>query len=157
MILPEIFRDVLKDYKDVDFVIVGDGELHQPLEKAFKEKGVKVFFTGTVKPSEVANYMRAMDIMILPSLNEGWPCVIKEAQACGCYVIGSNNGGIPEAIGEHGSVYPLDENFTNHVIQKILELFKNHIPSEKISKNLDLYHWEQTIKEEIKCYSAAPK
>lgn len=38
---------------------------------------------------EVPYYMNAIDVMILPSRNEGWPCIVLEAQACGVPVAGS--------------------------------------------------------------------
>jgi len=152
LLLPEIFMEVLKRYKDTDFVIIGDGILRRQLQKSFEEKEVNVTFTGTISPQKVANYMRAMDILILPSKNEGWPCVIKEAQACGCYVIGSNNGGIPEAIGDYGSVYPTKGDFINLAKEKIIELFNNPHFLLKTPENLERFHWDNIVKKEIGFY-----
>ncbi len=45
-----------------------------------------------------------MNVIILPSRNEGFGAVVIEAQACGTCVVGSNNGGIPEAIGSEDYV-----------------------------------------------------
>jgi len=66
--------------------------------------GLDVHFTGMLPQAEVAKWMNAMDVMILPSRNEGFGMVIVEAQGCGTSVVGSSNGGIPEAIGNGGIV-----------------------------------------------------
>jgi len=42
--------------------------------------------------------MRAIDIYVNSSLSESFPNGLLEAMACGCCVIGSNVGGIPELI-----------------------------------------------------------
>lgn len=42
--------------------------------------------------------IRACDVVVLPSLNEGLPNLAIEAQACGRPVLGTNAGGIPEAV-----------------------------------------------------------
>ena len=49
----------------------------------------------------VAHWMRAMDIFVLPSLSEAFSNSLLEAMACGCCVVGSRVGGTPELIGEN--------------------------------------------------------
>jgi glycosyltransferase involved in cell wall biosynthesis len=56
---------------------------------------------------DVADWMRGMDIFVNSSETESFPNALLEAMACGCCVIGSSAGGIPELIshGEDGLVF----------------------------------------------------
>jgi glycosyltransferase involved in cell wall biosynthesis len=153
LILPEIFEKIKKEYSDVCFVIVGKGNLKSELKKQFEEKNIKVRFTGRLEQKEVAEYMRAMDVMILPSKNEGWPCVILEAQACGTYTVGSNQGGIPEAIGEVGKTFELDEKFVENISNEIVYKLKNGYDTNKILNRVKNYTWEETVKKEIDVFN----
>jgi len=58
--------------------------------------------------ADAARWMRLMDIFVLPSRSEGFPNALLEAMACGCAVIGSAVGGIPELIddGRDGFLFP---------------------------------------------------
>lgn len=64
-------------------LLVGDGHLRTEIEQMCAVKGLtdKIIFTGVVpNPQEFYN---AMDFFLLPSLFEGYPLVITEAQANG--------------------------------------------------------------------------
>lgn len=65
---------------------------------------VCVFIPG--QPN-VADWMRTMDIYINSSYSESFPNGLLEAMACGCCVIGSRVGGIPELVthGENGLTF----------------------------------------------------
>jgi len=78
--------------------------------------------------------------------------VIKEAQACGVYVIGSDKGGIPEAVGDRGSVFPLDEKFAKLVSEKAIKLFKENNNVLKIIQGIEQFTWESIVKKEIALY-----
>ena len=66
------------------------------------EDGRRVIVTGHEEaPSEVARRLRLADVVVQPSLWEGLPNAVLEAMACERVVVGSDAGGIPEAI-EHG-------------------------------------------------------
>lgn len=94
--LPAIFESIRKLLPNTFFIVVGDGPLRGYLKNRLRN--LNALFTGNVPQTDVALYMNALDVLVLPSRNEGWPCVVLEAQACGTLVVGSDKGGIPEAV-----------------------------------------------------------
>ena len=64
--------------------------------------------------------MNTMDVMILPSKREGFGCVVTEANACGAAVVGSNAGGIPEAIGIEENVVNDGEGFEERSAKRVV-------------------------------------
>jgi glycosyltransferase involved in cell wall biosynthesis len=79
-------------------VMIGGGALEGPARALAKANGSPVIFAGRKLAGEVANYMRAADLLCLPSKNEGVPNVILEAFASGLPVLASDVGGIPEVL-----------------------------------------------------------
>jgi len=115
--LPEIFYEINKQ-KEVDFLVVGDGPLKKEIEQRCKEKNLNVLFAGKIPHDEIPKYMNAMDVMILPSRNEGFGAVVIEAQSCGVPVVGSDNGGIPEAVGNGGIIVKEGDYFEKDLLQQ---------------------------------------
>lgn len=70
---------------------VGDGPLRQAAEAALEKEGLRdrVIFTGV--RADVERLMQAMDVFILPSMFEGLPVVLVEAQAGGLYCLCGQN------------------------------------------------------------------
>jgi glycosyltransferase involved in cell wall biosynthesis len=58
----------------------------------------RVHIADCLSPENISGYMRAADVILLPSLQEGLPNVAMEASACARPVFGSNVGGVPEVI-----------------------------------------------------------
>ena len=84
-------------------VFVGDGPLRPLLERLAREvSGVEL--AGWLSPEAVRARMAAAWSLLVPSVvasdgdAEGLPSVVPEAMAAGCAVIGSNEGGIAEAV-----------------------------------------------------------
>jgi glycosyltransferase involved in cell wall biosynthesis len=152
MLLPNIFEKVKRQYDDVNFVIVGDGELRYKLQKLCEQKLLDVSFTGFLSQEKVADYMRAMDVMVLPSKKEGFGAVLVEAQACGTYCIGSDRGGIPEAIGNKDAIFSLEDDFIENASKHILNILENGFFQGKILKRVEAYTWEHITDKVIKLY-----
>lgn len=89
--LIDIMKEIIKDNKNVILLIIGDGELKRKLiDKVNKLKLEKyVFFMG--KCNNVNELMQAMDIFVFPSIHEGFPITLVEAQCSGLPCIVSNN------------------------------------------------------------------
>lgn len=96
-----------KQFPNLVYVVVGDGPDRKRLESMAQELGVYVVFTGEVEDTELAAWYALCDVFVLvptPTAHdvEGFGMVLVEAQAAGKPVIGSQSGGVPEAVGEAG-------------------------------------------------------
>jgi glycosyltransferase involved in cell wall biosynthesis len=150
--LPDIFRLIYSEITDVEFIIIGDGKLGSELEKRIERFGLPCKFTGSILQNEVAAYMQAMDALILPSKREGLGCVLLEARACGTYVVGSDVGGIPEAIGSAGQVFQLDADFISNVSDAIIHKLKEGYDSMGIAEDVKSCTWDFVANKEIKIF-----
>lgn len=81
--LLEIFAEYLKSNPDSVLMLVGKGELEEQIRKKAEELGItdKIIFTGV--RSDIPQILSAMDIFVFPSLYEGMPNTVIEAQATG--------------------------------------------------------------------------
>ena len=149
--LPEIFYEINKQ-KEVDFLVVGDGPLKKEIEQRCKEKNLNVLFTGKIPHDEIPKYMNAMDVMILPSRNEGFGAVVIEAQSCGVPVVGSDNGGIPEAVGNGGIIVKEGDYFEKRFATAVIELLDNPIDSETLRQRSLSFSWQNIVNKELEIY-----
>ena len=91
-------------------VAAGIGEMRGDLEARARALGVaeRVRFVGKVGHEDVAWWMAAGDVFVLPSLSEGLPTVVCEAMAVGRPVVATAVDGTPEIVeeGETGYLVP---------------------------------------------------
>lgn len=96
----------LAAHRKAALYLVGDGVLRRDLEERARALRVadKIIFTGAKRHEEIPLWMNMADCLILPSLHEGFGCVLLEASACKCPIIATRVGGIPDIInhGENG-------------------------------------------------------
>lgn len=129
----EIFNEVQKIEKESVLLLVGEGSLRESIEKRIDELGLNdnVILTGI--RSDVNDLMQAMDVFLLPSLYEGLPVTMVEAQASGLKCIISDR-------------VPIECKLTNNVEQIKLE----ESPQKWAREILKYQKYErQNTKEEI--------
>ncbi len=101
-------RDVLADFPNAIFAVVGDGPDREKLERLARELGIResVVFTGpcTNMPGAYAS----MDVFALASLDEGMPMAVLEALASRKAVVATSVGAVPRLVipGETGLLVP---------------------------------------------------
>lgn len=86
--------------ENVRFIIFGEGELKEKLQKLAKELDVsnRVNFKGFVSHNEMQKFLKTCDIFIRPSLSEGFGNSFIEAMAAHVPVIATPVGGIPDFL-----------------------------------------------------------
>jgi glycosyltransferase involved in cell wall biosynthesis len=77
-----------------------EGRFEQQIRDTIAETGMggRVSMLGPVPPAELPLLMSAADLFCLGSDMEGWPNVVHEAQGCGCPVVATSVGGVPDMI-----------------------------------------------------------
>ena len=84
--------------RDVQLIIVGDGEERERLQRQADDSGLHERVTFLGHRDDMADIFPALDVFCLPSLNEGLPRVIIEAQSCGVPVVASDVGAMRDAV-----------------------------------------------------------
>lgn len=89
--------------------VVGIGPEGETLRRVARdlELADQVEFVGSRTGSQLARLLNAHRVLVVPSIwHEPFGIVALEGCACGCAVIGSDSGGLPEAIGPCGVTFP---------------------------------------------------
>jgi glycosyltransferase involved in cell wall biosynthesis len=94
-------RGILEKFPGAKFVVVGEGPDRKQLEALAQELGIagSVYFAGY--RDDMPRVYAGLDLMVMPSLDEGLPMTLLEAMAARCAVVASAVGAVPELI-EHG-------------------------------------------------------
>jgi len=90
--------ELLNKSEDFGFklTMVGDGPELEKCKRFVLEKDLKnVIFTGYIEGIQKHNCLANADILFLPSLSEGLPCVIMEGMLYGLAIVTRPIGGIP--------------------------------------------------------------
>lgn len=153
-ILPDIFESIKENYKNVEFMVLGDGNLKSKIVDQCMKKQLKVRFLGHVNQCQVPYYINAMDVLILPSRAEGFPSVVIEANACGVKVVGSNASGIPEAVGRFGEIINEGRDFEEKFSRKVVDVLKSDYNSEELRNRTLEFKWEYISAREIEVYKS---
>jgi glycosyltransferase involved in cell wall biosynthesis len=89
---------VIREVPDARFMIVGEGELRDALERQIKDLGLErhVFLTGF--RDDAVGLTKSCDLFVMSSVTEGLGSAMLDAMACERPVVASATGGIPEAV-----------------------------------------------------------
>lgn len=80
------------------FVLFGDGELREEMERLVERNGLQERMTFAGVTAQILDIIAMMDVLLLTSAFEGLPNVVLEAQWVGTPVVATRAGGTPEAV-----------------------------------------------------------
>lgn len=108
--LIDVFFELQKKRDDARLLLVGKGELEAEIRKKCESLDIidKVIFTGV--RSDLPSLYSAMDVFLFPSLYEGMPNALIEAQACGLPCIVSDTVTKEAIVGLNSKIQTLDVN-----------------------------------------------
>ena len=132
--LIDIFNEVYKRDNDAILMLVGEGELKKEIENKVKSLGLEksVIFTGVRE--DVNNIMQSFDLFILPSLFEGFPVTMVEAQAEGLKCIISDK--VPKECDITGNVQIISLEETKEKWAEEILKYKNSYKKESMYEKI---------------------
>jgi glycosyltransferase involved in cell wall biosynthesis len=133
-LLLQAFAKIAPEFPQATLAIVGSGPIENELKALAKNIGIMnrcLFEPATIY---VAEWLRCIDIFVLPSLAEALSNSIMEAMACGCSVIASDVGGNPELVldGRTGLL------FESGNVDQLTQRLRLLIPNEELRKRLSM-------------------
>jgi glycosyltransferase involved in cell wall biosynthesis len=116
-------RELCKTFPGLKIVIAGEGPDRNRIEEMIQQYGLQSSVVLAGQQSNMPAVYAAMDIFVLPSLNEGLPMTVLEAMAASKPVIATRVGAIPSVIkdGENGLlVAPKDSEGLRNAVASLL-------------------------------------
>ena len=151
-------------FKDFKLVLVGGAFLNrdlnhpelaslQEVHELVKKNGLEavVMMPGQIGISDLVGFYNLASLYIQPSLYEGFGIPVLEAMKCGCPVLSSNAGSLPEVGGEAALYFnPEDLGRMVNQINKLLNNDKEQLELVKKGiKRADKFSWKRVAKETL--------
>ena len=142
----------LVNQKSVDLVITGaDMGLGKQLEKEASEKGVRMHRLGHIDDETYRSVLAAAEMLVLPSEYEAFGIVLLEAAAAETAVIGTNVGGIPEAMSPGNNGLIVEYNDVDNLSKSIATLLDDAKMCKEMGKAGRVwaknFSWDSILKE----------
>lgn len=100
--LLQLAKHIIKSYADVDFVMVGDGELSEEVERVIdSDEDMKNRVHRINYISEVSKFVKSIDGLIIASVYEGLPIVTIEAMCVGTPILSTDVGDVALFVNEN--------------------------------------------------------
>lgn len=145
-VLPAVLQRVAEAVPGARFVVAGGG----PDEGSFgaEVRGTlgegRVECLGYVPNTEVASLMTSAHVLLVPSLEEGFPRRLLEAMACGLPFVAANVGGVAEVVGPLARRYLFPAGDASQAANHVVELLNNaevrDALAEEGSRQVQRYH-----------------
>ncbi|MEO8050183.1 MAG: glycosyltransferase family 4 protein [Acidobacteriota bacterium] len=130
--LIDAFAQVRDSAPGLKLLIVGDGTMLAPLQQRVRERGLEQQCVFQPAVGDVREWLREIDIFVLPSLSEALSNSLLEAMASGCAVVASRVGGNPELVrdGDTGLLFTVEN------VEDLASQLRALIGSESLRKQL---------------------
>lgn len=114
----------------------------------------EIILTGYVEEIDLPAIYSMAEVLVYPSIYEGFGLPPLEAMACGCPVIASNTSSLPEVVGDAGIlINPYDVEALKQAILSVIrdDALRNLLRDRGLER-AKMFSWEKTAKEVLKCF-----
>jgi len=126
-ILLDALTEVVNKFQAMMLFIVGDGpdkaELQEKANRLRLDKYIRWF--GAFPQEEVFRLYAAMDVLVMPSLYEGFGLTAGEAMAAGLPVVGTRVDGLSEIIEDRVTGYLLPVGDSHELAKALIQILSN--------------------------------
>ena len=136
-IIIESFKNVVREIPDATLIIVGDGPMKEELYKLTLKLNLEknIVFQGNISDEQKIKAISESQILLNPSLVEGFGIVVLEGFACKKPVIVSDSKPLSELINDGMDGFIVKSDSVLEWSEKIIELMKNPQKAEKMGKS----------------------
>jgi glycosyltransferase involved in cell wall biosynthesis len=136
-LLINTFSEIAASNNTWHLYIIGEGEEQQNLKKQIIDSKMEQNTTllGLLDHNSISKWLKAADIFVLPSQNEGTPNALLEAMACGLPVIASKVGGVAELIQDNTEGLLFEPGSKNDLKEKLNRLTQDKQLQKMLAKN----------------------
>ena len=117
---------VVRELPDVRFVIMGEGELREHLDRLVREHHLEKHVRLPGFRTDVLGCLKSFDLFVMSSVSEGLGTSLLDAMACSKAVVATRVGGIPEVVHEGVTGLLVEPRDHRQLANAILELLRNH-------------------------------
>jgi glycosyltransferase involved in cell wall biosynthesis len=121
---------------ETHFLFVGDGDERPALESKVREANLEEYVTFAGHQEDVSDFLALLDILVVPSLNEGMGRVIAEGGLLGKPVIGARVGGIPDLIKDNETGLLVNPRSAEEIADAVIRLLENPELGRRLGERL---------------------
>lgn len=114
----------------------------------------QVHLLGEVDNDELVNWYNAADCFCLSSHSEGCPNVLMEALACGCPVVATRVGAVPDLVCEPDAGVVVS-NTTDGIVDGLVEVLQRSFFRQCNADQMQSWQWSSVAQKVLGCYSAS--
>jgi glycosyltransferase involved in cell wall biosynthesis len=142
-------QKVIKSFPSAKLLIIGEGKIEERLAKGVDDLDIEdnVLFIPEVR--ETKDVLSAMDIFVMPSLQEGLGLALMEAMAQGLAVVGSKVGGIKTLIQDKINGLLVNPADIEGLAEAIVKLLKDSQMRRNLGMNARKFISENFSKEDM--------
>lgn len=135
--------EAMAQLPEARLALIGEGEDRAMLEKMAHDRGVadRVHFLGSLPHAEIAHYLQAADVAVLPSSSEGLANAWIEALACGTPLIITDTGGAREVMKSTAAGRIVERN-ADAIAAAAHELLASPPHREAVAATVADYSWQ---------------
>lgn len=139
--IPTLVRAAARVGGNVRFVVIGEGEERQHIERVIRQYELQDRFIllGSIK--DASKYLPALDVFVLPSVKEGFPWALLEAMAARVPVVATRVGAVEEMLEEGVSGILCEPGNAEQLAHGIVKLLGN----DKLRQDVAIAAHQQVI------------